>query len=292
MTSQAGSPPRHLEDGDLIGYMDGALELAAHRRAEGHLTYCGDCRQRMDALRAGFGAASKWLAVLDPAPDDARRALAMAAVERARFRRRAPAAWNRSGMLAAAASVALLLTVAFGTPNGRAWVGDAAERLGIGPRPVRVQEAEAPTEPAALAVAESAVVASPAAAAPPATASAPGAGRGGTPPGMSEPVHFSPRGNYVLLHFESRQRAGAAAIWVRDEPRATGQVVGGRRSETLVPTADGLRVRNQASSRADYTIVIPTRFRYLRVQIGDEPETLIPISRASREWLWTMSLSE
>jgi hypothetical protein len=292
MKSQAGSPPRHLEDGDLIGYMDGALDLAGHRRAEGHLAHCEACRRRMDALQARAAAASGWLASLDTAPSDPRRALAMAAVERARFRRPERAGWDRRGLLAAAASIALLLTVAFGTPPGRAWVGTAAERLGIGAGPAALEEAAAPAGPdAAVAVAESAV-ADPAAAASPATASAPGAGRGGIPPGMSEPVHFSPAGNYVKVRFDSRQSAGAAAIWVRDEAQATGQVVGGRRSETLVPTADGLRIRNRASSRADYTIVVPTRFRFLRLQIGDEPETLITISRASRDWLWTVSLAE
>lgn len=291
MKSQAGSPPRHLEDGDLIGYMDGALDLSGHRRAEGHLAHCPECRARTEALRARFSAASGWLASLDRAPSDQRRALAMAAVERARFRRPAGAGWDRRGLLAAAASIALLLTVAFGTPPGRAWVGTAAERLGIGARPAAFEEAAAPAPTAAAAAAES-TVADPAAAAPPSTASARGAPRGGIPPGMSEPVHFSPAGNYVMVRFDSRQSAGAAAIWVRDEPRGTGQVVGGRRSEALVPTADGLRIRNQPSSRADYTIVVPTRFRFLRLQIGDEPETLITISRASRDWLWTVSLAD
>jgi hypothetical protein len=109
---------------------------------------------------------------------------------------------------------------------------------------------------------------------------------------MSEAVPFNPTSNYVLLKFDSRQRMGAAAIWIRDIPRASAQVVAGRQSETLVPTGDGLQVHNSRSSRADYTVEIPTRYRFVRVQIGDEPETVIAVSRARRDWLWNMNLAD
>ena len=109
---------------------------------------------------------------------------------------------------------------------------------------------------------------------------------------MSEAVPFNPTSNYVLLKFDSRQRMGSATIWIRDIPSASGQVVAGRQSETLVPTSDGLLVRNAGASRADYTVEIPTRYRFIRVQIGDEPETVIAVSRARRDWLWTVSLTD
>ncbi|HVH12450.1 MAG TPA: hypothetical protein VM759_05330, partial [Longimicrobium sp.] len=58
------------------------------------------------------------------------------------------------------------------------------------------------------------------------------------------------------------------------------------------PTADGLQVRNSQGSRSDYTVEVPTRYRYIRVRIGDEPETVIAVSRARRDWLWTLSLAD
>ena len=84
---------------------------------------------------------------------------------------------------------------------------------------------------------------------------------------------------------------GAVTIWVQNTTQAEGQIVAGRTGETLEPLDDGLRLRNTASSRADYTVTVPTRYRFIRVKIGDEPETTIAVSRASRAWLWTVNLA-
>jgi hypothetical protein len=295
MTLTLGSRPHHLEDGDLVRYVDRQMDRAGSRRAELHLTACAECAARLEAMQGRSRHVTAWLGELDaPVPDDEKRALAMAAVERARFRAR-PHAWASRPGLAAAAMVALLLTMAFGTPPGRAWVGQAVERLG-GAFPGQA-EPEQPSAPAARgADAVTRPVSNPAAAEaepPAAPAVAPNRPRRPVlPPGMSEAVSFNPTGNYVLLKFDSRQRMGSATIWVKDIPGATGQVMAGRQSETLVPTSDGLLVRNTGTSRADYTVEIPTRYRFIRVQIGDEPETTIAVSRARRDWLWTVSLTD
>jgi hypothetical protein len=293
MTLTLGSRPQHLEDGDLVRYMDRQLDRAGNRRAELHLTACAECAARLDNMQGRSKSVSAWLGDLDvPTPDDEKRALAMAAVERARFRARSHA-WGGRPALAAAAMVAMMLTVAFGTPPGRAWVSGAMERLG------GVFPGEAPQEqgsPPPMQAIEVSPSAAPSAeeAEPAATPTvAPNrARRPVLPPGMSEAVPFNPTGNYVLLKFDSRQRIGSATIWVKDIPGASGQVVAGRQSETLVPTSDGLQVRNAGGSRADYTVEIPTRYRFIRVQIGDEPETVIEVSRARRDWLWTVSLTD
>jgi hypothetical protein len=191
-------------------------------------------------------------------------------------------------VLAATASIAVVLTVGFGTPPGRAWVSSAAEWLGGAPGgrvaeevPVAVEDGAPDPAPAASAAPEL-----------PATRQARGAGPAEPAPGTSAAVGFDPRSNYVLIRFESRQRAGTAAIWVRDGASGSARVVAGYGAEALLPTADGLVVRNERSSRAEYVIVVPTRYRYLRVRVGDEPETLITIARSNRDWLWTLNLSE
>lgn len=293
MNLTAGSRPRHLEDGDLVAYMDHAMDRARHRWAAGHLEGCAECAARLTAMQTRAGAVSSWLGGLDEPVADERKALAMAAVERARFRSRARHGWGSRGMLAAAAMVAMLLTVAFGTPPGRAWMGAAAERLGISGPNERSTEAVPPMPArsgpeAATRLADSAPRAE--GEPPAATAAGRGARRPGLPPGMSAPVRFNPSGNYVLLQVDSRQREGAVAIWVQDSDQAVGQVVAGRSGETLEPLADGLRLRNTRGSRADYTITVPTRYRFIRVKIGDEPETTIAVSRANRAWLWTVNL--
>jgi hypothetical protein len=294
MNLTAGSRPQHLEDGDLVAYMDHQMDRARSRWANGHLEGCAECAARLSAMQARAGALSAWLGAVDEPASDERRALAMAAVERARFRSRAQYGWRSRPMLAAAAMVAMLLTVAFGTPPGRAWVGTAAERLGFGgPAEERATESvpsmtATPGQQAAAPAADSLVRTEGEAAAPTAAGRRPSPGLA---PGTSAPVRFNPTGNYVLLQVDSRQRLGAVTIWVRDTNQAVGQIVAGRTGETLEPLSDGLRLRNQGSSRADYTVTVPTRYRYIRLKIGDEPETTIAVSRANRAWLWTVNLA-
>lgn len=296
MTLTLGSRPQHLDDGDLVRYMDRQLDRAGNRRAELHLTACAECASRLQAMQSRSRQVTAWLGDLDvPAPDDEKRALAMAAVERARFRARSHA-WGGRPALAAAAMVALMLTVAFGTPPGRAWVSSAVERLG-GVFPGQAEQEQAAAPPVQARAEAAPPSAAGTAEAEPSGAAAPTVAPNRTrrpvlPPGMSEAVRFNPAGNYVLLKFDSRQRMGSATIWIRDIQNASGQVVAGRQSETLVPTGDGLQVRNARGSRADYTVEVPTRYRFIRVQIGDEPETVIAVSRARRDWLWTVSLTD
>lgn len=287
--------PSHLEDADLAGYEGGGLDRDRQRLARAHLNTCPDCAARLHAFQRTARDVSSFLAAVDEPVNPDRREQALAAVQAARFRARSGGGQRRA-LLQAAAVVALLLTVSFGTPPGRAWVGGAVERLS-GDRPgpfarglldmlgrheqVAAAPAAAPA-PAAEAVAE-----------PPAARRRDPAittARPGPPPGTSAPVQFRPAVNYVLVRFASRQRAGSAAIWIRETASGEGQVVSGRRGEVLQPTADGVLVRNSITSRAEYTITIPTSYRFVKVRIGDEPETVIAISRAKRDWLWTVSL--
>ena len=295
----------HLEEAELVRYMDRALDREHTRRARGHLAACAECAARLQAARQRSGAVSSFLSTLDgPPASDERRALAMAAVERARFRRRAVQGWGGRALLQAAAAVALLLTLAFGTPPGRAMVGEAVERLaGSAPgsfgRRVLDWLGEAPAAaPVAAAAADGAAGASAGAGEVEAEVARPRETRPAIthaperPPGVSAPVGFQAQGNYVLLEFSSRQRAGSAAIWIRSGASASGQVTANHRAERLEAMNDGLRVRNQAASRAEYTIVVPARYRFIRVKIGKEPETVIAVSPSRRDWLWTVSLAD
>lgn len=293
MSLTIGSRPQHLEDGDLVAYMDHQMDRSRLRWAASHLEVCGECSARLQGMQTRAGAVSSWLGALDQPAGDERKALAMAAVERARFRSRGAGVWGDRRMLAAAATVALLLTVSFGTLPGRALMSAMAERLGLGgPDVVSTEDAQTQPAPAMEDAAPPVEAVLPPAADESATpAKAGGARRPGLPPGMSAPVRFNPAGNYVLLQVDSRQRVGAIGIAVQDTDEAVAQVVSGRTGETLVPTADGIRLRNTRSSRADYTISIPTRYRFIRIQIDDEPETTIAVSRSSRALLWNVNLA-
>ena len=290
----ADSGPRsHLEDGDLVRYMDRLMDRDEHRLARIHVSGCAACTARLQGVENELAARPSLFSALDEPVPAGRRDQALAAVRRARYRGPAATPFLQRPMLQAAAIVALLLTVAFGTPPGRAWVGGAIVALsGDQPGPFARQVLgvlghEEPPVAVAPAPAAAPAAVKPAERAP---LPRPQAQRQGPAPGTSAPVPFNPGSNYVLVQVRSRQRAGGIIFTFRDTEQAVAQVVAGRRSESLEPRPDGLRVRNASSSRADYAITVPTRYRFLRVRIADEPELRIPISRAQHEGIWNIGL--
>jgi hypothetical protein len=299
MNLLAGS--RHTSDEDLIRYMDHQLDRDALRRTAQHLRTCPECAGRLEELERASSSVSRLLGGLPvEMPDPNKRAVALAAMERARFRRSATGpigtAWMRT-----AAGILLLLGLGFGTSPGRAWMAQAVVRIyGGEPSPIAARLVEW------LGEGERLVDATPVPA--PAKAAS-GEDSGGigplgasaapvimmeteppTPPGSAPPVRFAPPGPDVELAFRSIQDGGSATLWIRDVSAANGQITSGLGGERLIPTADGLEVRNRRDSRADYVVTIPTRFRFVRVRVGDSPEVLIPISKSKREWIWTINL--
>jgi hypothetical protein len=293
---------RHPGDEDLIRYMDHQLDREAHRIMGAHLRTCAQCTARLESYQGKSAVVSEWLKLL-PAemPDDGKRAVALAAVDRARFRRRSSAPFASAPMRAAAA-VVLLLGVGLATEPGRAFVAQGVVKLaGREPGPVATrlvewlgedQMLQKQTQVLAAVPAQAAapVAGAPRVEAPAARPPAPEAPRARIKAGMSAPVTFSPAGPDVTLVFRSVQDVGAATLWVRNVPHASGQVVTHYRAEGLVPTSDGLEVRNTAGSTSDYIITIPSRFRFIRVRVADSPEMLIRISKSKQEWIWTINL--
>ena len=298
MTLSTGS--RHLGDDDLIAYMDHQLDREAMRLGGVHLRTCAKCAERLEGLRQKSAVATEWLSLLDPgAPDPARRAAAQAAMERARFRRPSAVPLGAAWMKAAAAIV-LMVGVGVATEPGRAFVADGIVRASGGnPGPTATRMLEWLGQRRQLAPVAMAPVRLAPPPPPPAAAAAPAADRAersarpappAAKPGMSAPVRFLPAGPDVTLTFASVQSVGIAQVWIREVPQASAQVVTHYRGEEMVTSASGLEVRNREGSRADYTIIIPARYRYIRVRVGDAPEVLIHISKSKQEWIWTVNL--
>ncbi|HYH79414.1 MAG TPA: hypothetical protein VEX86_06445 [Longimicrobium sp.] len=298
MTVLAGS--RHLGDDDLIRYMDHQLDREGQRLMGAHLRTCAGCTARLDELRRTSALASEWLSLL-PAemPDPGKRAVALAAVDRARFRRRGTGVLG-SAWLKAAASVVLLVSVGMATEPMRAFVargvvglggsepGSAAARIAewLGHRHEAPRPAAAPvTLQAPPEVIYAPDTRTPAAAPARAERPAPEVKRG-----MSAPLQFMPAGPDVSLVFSSVQAVGTATIWLREVPGGNAQAVRNYRGEEMVPGPQGLEIRNRRGSTADYVITVPTRFRYVRVRVGDGPEVQIATTKSKQEWVWTIKL--
>ena len=298
MTLLTGS--RHLGDDDLLRYMDHQLDREGMRLTGVHLRTCAECAGRLDGLRQKSAMASEWLSLLEvAAPDPARRAAAQAAMESARFRRPSAGPVGPAWMKAAAA-VVLMVGVGVATEPGRAFMAQGIERAaGREPGPVATQVLEwlgqrRRMDPVTFPPARTAPpppVAPAAPVPPPAAAEAtPRAARPSVKPGMSAPVSFRPAGPDVTLTFASVQSVGIAQVWIREVPQASAQAVARYRGEEMVGGPPGLEVRNHEGSRADYTVIIPARYRYIRVRVGDAPEIVIHVPKSKQEWIWTVNL--
>jgi anti-sigma factor RsiW len=298
MTLKLGSRP-HPGDDDLVRYMDRQVGVDEARRLRAHLAGCPECARRREAMEARAAAVHGLLAdLIAPAPGAERRAAALAAVERARFRgprfTASPAA--KSALLQAAGIAGLLLAVGMGTRPGRAWMAETVEAIsGDPPGPVATRVLDWLGHPPARPPSAEALVrldSAPASARPEAERRAAAMQRRTLPPGAAPPVEFTPAGPDVVLVFRNIQRGGGATLWLRDVDEATGQVTSGGRGEALVPIPGGLEVRNTPGSVATYELVVPVRYRYVRMRVGGGEEMFIRVTKAKQDWIWNINLRE
>ncbi|HEX8358551.1 MAG TPA: hypothetical protein VF613_00420 [Longimicrobium sp.] len=300
MTFRIG-PRTHLGETDLLRYLDHQLDREAHRRARIHLGQCADCSAQLAELERRSATVRAMIGELPvELPDPGKRALALAAMDRTRVRRSATGPLSAGMVLRAAVIATLALLATLSTQSGRAWVSDRVEAVaGDNPGPLaegilRVLDG-APEQPrrtpaTASARREEAVHAHGSPSTPEQRVSV--QRRNTLPPGATAPVQFTPNGPEVVIRFQTLQRGGSATLWLREVREATAHITSGHRTETIVPIEGGVRVSNRTDSRAHYVLTVPVHFRMVRVQVGDGPETLIPVSKSKRNWIWTISLQE
>ncbi|HYW06141.1 MAG TPA: zf-HC2 domain-containing protein [Longimicrobium sp.] len=287
-------PRSHFGEADLVRYMDRQLDREALRRARTHLEQCPACAERLaEAQRRSDGVREMISLLPVELPHAGKRAIALAALERARTRRSASGPLG-SGFLRAAAVVAAIVAAGVATRPGRALMSDAVHEVAgdrPGPLAARLLGLLGEAPPPSTPVARVPSVPAPAPAPPRQTVAVP---RRTTtyPPGVSAPVRFASDGPEVVIRFENHQRAGEVTLWLRDVTEANMQITGNGRGESLVPIGDGLRVRNRPTSRANYTLTIPVHYRGVRVEVGSERWAVIPISKSKRNWIWTIKLQE
>src|SRR4051794_39720226 len=77
----------HLDDEDLLRYIDHQYDHEGMRLGGVHLRTCAECAERHDALKQKAAVVSEALELIPgTVPDPNRRAVALAALDRARFR--------------------------------------------------------------------------------------------------------------------------------------------------------------------------------------------------------------
>ena len=123
-------PRAHLGETDLLRYMDRQLDREALRRARLHLQNCPDCATRLGEMERHSATVKARIGELPvELPDPGRRAVALAAMDRARVRRSATGPLSAGMLLRAAAVAALALLGTLTTQSGRAWVSDRVEAV-------------------------------------------------------------------------------------------------------------------------------------------------------------------
>jgi hypothetical protein len=291
-------PRTHLGETDLLRYLDRQLDREALRRARHHLGHCPACSAQLAELERRSATVSALIGELPVVlPDSGKRAVALAAMDRARLRGSATGPLSARMLLRAAALFMLALLGAMTTQSGRAWVSDRVEAV-AGENPGQLLSGilrmldgdEPPPPPVAAAPREESVHTHGAPATPRQRVQV--QPRSTVRPGATAPVKFTPRGAEVTIRFATLQRGGSATLWLREVQDASAEVTSGHRGERIVPEEGGVRVQNRPNSRAHYMLTVPVYFRMVRVQVGDGPETLIPVSKSKRDWIWTISLQE
>jgi hypothetical protein len=300
MSLKTGVRPPHLADEDLLRWIDHQMDLEGSRRTRAHLSGCEGCSARLDALRTRSRDVSAWIGEIRvQLPDPSRRALALTALERARTRRRMMAPGVGGALLRVAALVVLMVGLTLSTGAGRSWVGDRVQQA-VGPDPGPLGAALLRVlgrEPVRLAAAPAAAADAPAPLAvapapPPRTQAQARQAKGPPREAAPPPVVFQPQGPEVVLEFDNLQERGMAVLTIRNVPEATARITSNAAGEKLMATPGGLEVRNQRGSRAEYTIVVPLRFRVVRVRVAKRQDMVIRIRPGKQEWLWTINLED
>jgi len=220
----------HIDDGELVRYLDNELELDSLGVVRGHLTECGDCQARFEAIRAQAERLQEALAMLDPTPSVASAdSDAEASIPSIPSSPAVDWRWRLAAMLVVVVGITLTVTPA------RAWLLDRLESVKTLIAPA--EEAPAASQPETSATASS--------------------------------VLFEITDTILFVEFAMRPAAGTLSLEPgSSETGVSATMRGGAGSDELIVFGNGVRVVNTTESTADYLVTLPTRVALVEVRIG------------------------
>lgn len=224
-----GVAERHLADDELVRRVDGALDPAEVDRVEVHLAGCDRCRAELGELAELSARFSTALPLADDLTPAAPARAPAAAL-------RTSPAWVASPVWRAAAAIALLAGLALAIAPVRAWM---SERLGLATR--TAEEAPAAMESA-----------------------------GNISPEGGLRIAFVPEGDGFVVRISHPQSAGRLTLATAAGDSASAEIAGGTSvAADLLVLPDGLGIRNDASSTADYRVTVPSGLTRVEIRIAD-----------------------
>jgi hypothetical protein len=233
----------HLDDGELIRYLDAEGTGEETRRWDEHLDACAPCRSEVERLRNDSHAVSQWLAATDfnrtPLPVAA--AATAPAIRTGRRAARHPARMGSAPWLKAAVITLLLAAPLAALPPVREWIADQVASLRT-------------DDPAVMH---------------PAQAPASGDARSGV-------IRFVPAPGMFHMAVDAPQADGFLRVGRTAGPEAILEITGGGARPEPVVSARGIRIANSQEATASYTLLLPPEVDAVLVDVGGQRVQLDP----------------
>jgi len=234
----------HLDDGQLLAILD----VASGDRvvADGHLRECAVCRSRLDVITKASGqfATAIHSMPLPAVNPRVRRSI----VKHARLRR--PTSRWAAYPMVAAATILLLASAALASPV-RQWIVRHLTDQQAAPTP--------PTPPSPSSVAPVGV------------------------PRTGMTVSFAPSDTVLAVVVSARQSAGVLEVVSSTGASISARITAGGVDEEFLIAPGTLQIRNDAASRADYRVEVPSQIRAVRVRIGTGFERTVVVGAGAHQ---------
>lgn len=222
-------PLGHIDDGELVRYVDNELSVDNLATVRHHLAGCPPCQARFDAIRGRSEEFNRAMAGLDSPPAAATKAEPIVQVPHVP---RSPSqgwGWRIAAMVAVVIGVTLTVTPA------RAWL---LEHMGPVGEWFGASQSSQPETPPEMPVSASS-------------------------------VRFVAGDSALLVEFTMRPRAGHISFERgASDTVVSAEVLGQSMTDELVVSAAGLRVVNDAESTADYAVVLPAMTTMVEVRVA------------------------
>jgi hypothetical protein len=258
-TTPAGNS--HLDEGEIMRYIDGEMPVGERSRAATHLLTCAECVAAVDALRTDRQRFAEFLAESPvPALDSARRAQSLARIERSTTRTQRTADRSRAlGFAKAAAVGAVLVASMLATSPGRAFVSDLWSTVSARVDRLVTNRPEV-SSPESVAL-------------------------------NNASIGFVPTQEVFRLQVRTPQQQGSLTLSLAAGASVTARAVNTSDPVDIVVLPGGLRIENRPEASANYAVTVPRNLREVRVQVGEAPELVYSIESLATSWISVIALS-
>jgi len=223
------APLGHIDDGELVRYLDNELELAAVAQVRNHLAVCSECQVRLDELRARAESFHQAMASIDLPPTATPTVNDVVASTRS-----LPRSPTVSWRWRIAAMIAVVIGITLSVTPARAWLLETIGSI----RTVFQPTVQTPAPPAVVPVTGSS-------------------------------VSFVVSDSVLFVEFAVRPRIGTLSLQRgTSETQVIAAMQGGAGDDELVVFSDGVRVVNTIESASDYVVTLPIATVLVEVRVA------------------------